>query len=213
VAVGAEGEFPFLRRAEVLRLHRALEGEVFALDDQPLVGQLRVASFDDDVGLLHARAAGGHFIRVLRRDVRPGNVHAFARDGRTFAALGAQRLGRSVELLVQDVKEALHPCLADLLRVVTFRPGEQDVAVGEVKGAGVAVVGVMGGQITDVPAGHIQFQRVAEGLGEKQDALAVVRPVRPLAEPGDLPDVRRQVIGRTVGGVRLQTERQGNRRQ
>jgi hypothetical protein len=35
---------------------------------------------------------------------------------------------------------------------------------------------------------------VAEGLGEEQDPLAVVRPVGPLAEVRDAADVRRQLV-------------------
>jgi len=45
---------------------------------------------------------------------------------------------------------------------------------------------------------EVQFHGIAKGLREEKKALAVVRPVGPLAEPCYLGDIWREVIGRAL---------------
>ena len=54
VTVGAEGEFLFLRWTEVLRLQRASEGQVAAVDNEFLIGQPGFVVLVNDIGLLHS---------------------------------------------------------------------------------------------------------------------------------------------------------------
>src|SRR5205823_2119357 len=135
IAIGAESKFLFLRGTKVLRLHRAPEWQVAAVDDELLVRELRLAIFEDNVRFLHPRTARGHFIGILRRHMRPGDVHALARDRRAFAALAAERRGGFRAALVEPVEKTLHPRLAAPFWVICLGPGQDDVAVGEVESA------------------------------------------------------------------------------
>src|ERR1041385_1966882 len=84
ITVRAEGEFALVRRAEVLGLHGALEGQIFAVNDELLMCQRRLPIFIDDIRLLHPRASGRHLIGILRSDVRPGDVHPRPGNRRSF---------------------------------------------------------------------------------------------------------------------------------
>src|SRR5205809_119526 len=79
IPVGAKGEFPLVRRTKILRLHRAAERQITAVDDQFLVRELRLPLVENDVRLLHSGTSGGHFVGILGGDVRPGDVHALTR--------------------------------------------------------------------------------------------------------------------------------------
>ena len=59
----------------------------------------------------------------------------------------------------------------------------------------------MGGEIADKASLEIDFEGVAKGFGEKQEALAVLGPISALAKGGDLFDVRREVIGWVFAGL------------
>ena len=87
--------------------------------------------------------------------------------------------------------------------------GEEDVAVGQVEGAGVAEVRVVAGQEPGRPGRQVDLVDVAEGLLDEQDPLAVVREVGPLAEEGQPGDVRREIL---VGRARRLVERLGGGR-
>jgi hypothetical protein len=75
------------------------------------------------------------------------------------------------------------------------------VPVRQVQRAGKAEVWKVRREVTDHAGREIDLHGVAERLGEKQHALAVQREVSPFTEPGQLPDVRRQIlIGRDCPG-------------
>jgi hypothetical protein len=122
-------------------------------------------------------------------------VHALARHGGAFAALGAQGLSGPAEALVQHIDKALHAGVARFAHVELLGAGEKDVAVSKVKGARVAVMRIVSGEIADGFGLEVILHRVAEGLGEEENAFAVMREVRPLSEVRQLRDVRRQVPG------------------
>ena len=117
-----------------------------------------------------------------------------ARDRRALRALRAQRRRRLRQALVEDGEEALHAARPGVLGVELLGAGEEDVAVGQVEGAGVAEMLVVAGQQPDRPGLEVDLVGVAEGLLDEQDALAVVREVGALAEEGQPGDVRREVL-------------------
>ena len=184
VAVGAEGQLALVGRAEILGLERAAEGEIPAVQDHPAILQTRRAVGRDDVRLEDPRAPLGHLIGVLGGDVRPGDVHALARDGRALRALRAKGSGLAAEVLAKDRQEALHAGVAGVLGIELRGAGEEDVAIGEVEGPRVAVVGIEPGQQPGHPGADVDLVDVAEGLLHEQDAFAVVGEVGPLAEEG-----------------------------
>ena len=57
------------------------------------------------------------------------------------------------------------------------------------------------GQIADRLGRKIQLHRIPKRLGEKQYALPVMRPVRPLTEPRYPGDVRQQMVHWTFPGL------------
>ena len=83
-----------------------------------------------------------------------------------------------------------------------FGPAEKDVAVGEIESARVAGVRIVGGQVADVSRRQIDLHGIAEGLGEEENALAVMRPVGALAEGCESKNVRGQMISWTLSGRR-----------
>ena len=91
-------------------------------------------------------------------------MHALARDSRPFAAFGAKGDRRFGAALVEDVKPALHPRFADVLRIELLRTGKKDVAIGKVKRARVAMVRIMPRQVANPLGGEIDFHRVTEGF-------------------------------------------------
>ena len=197
IAIGAEREFSFFRRSEVLRLEGALEREVAAVKNAFLVRQLRFALFVNDVGLLHSRTPRRQLVRVFDGNVGPGKVHPLARHGRALAALGAEGRGGFRQALVQDVEKTLHARVPGAGRIECRRAGKQHVAVRQIKRPSVTVMRIMRGQVADGFRFEINFQGVAEGLGEKENSPAVGRPVGPFAKRRQPGDVRRQMIGGT----------------
>ena len=126
--------------------------------------------------------------------MRPGDVHATARDRGAFGALRTQRRWRFRQALVEDGEEALNAARPGILGIELLRAGEEDVAVGQIEGAGVAEMLVVAGQQPDRPGLEVDLVGVAEGLLDEQNALAVVREVGTLAEEGEPGDVRREVL-------------------
>src|SRR6185503_3546103 len=63
ISVGEERQSLLVWRHKVLGLHRAAERQVFALQNDALMGELRRAVFISDVRLLHPRSAWLHFIK------------------------------------------------------------------------------------------------------------------------------------------------------
>src|SRR5438874_6524572 len=131
----------------------------------------------------------------------PGDMHALARNRGTFAAFCSEGGCGFGDALVEQIEKTLGPRGLWVFWVVSFRSGKKDVPVGKIKGAGIARVGEMGGEIADKASLEIDFQGVAKGFGEKQEALAVLGPISALAKGGDLFDVRREVIGWVFAGL------------
>src|SRR6266478_5890998 len=113
----------------------------------------------------------------------PRDVHTPARYGRAFAALGAEGHGGFRAGLVEDVKPALHPGLADSFWIKLLRTGKQEVAVRQVERACEAVMWKMGGEIANAFRREGNLHCVAESFREKENLLSVVRPIGALAEP------------------------------
>ena len=97
-----------------------------------------------------------------------------------------------------------------MLGVEPLGAGEQDVAVGQVEGAGVAVVRVVSRQQARLLRLQVDFVDVSEGLLQEEDPLAIVREVGTLAEKGQPGDVRRKIA---VGRRRRPVAGHGDRRE
>src|SRR6266478_8206640 len=107
----------------------------------------------------------------------PRDVHTPARYGRAFAALGAEGHGGFRAGLVEDVKPALHPGLADSFWVKLLRTGKQEVAVRQVERACEAMVWKMGGEIANAFRLKVNLHGIAKGFRKKENPLPVVRPI------------------------------------
>src|SRR3974377_414169 len=77
------------------------------------------------------------------------------------------------------------------------RAGKQDVTIGQIKRPRESTMIKVVSNRTDDPGLDFDFIRVTIGLGQEEDLLPILGPIRPLPKPGDSPDMRRQMIGRT----------------
>ena len=118
-----------------------------------------------------------------------------------FRSLDAQRLRARGAGRIQHEQPAIGPRRTDVCGIELGRSREQDVAVRQVQRACKAEVWKVRRQVADDAGRQIDLHGVAERLGEKQHALAVQGEVGPFTEPGQLPDVRRQIlVGRGRSG-------------
>ena len=82
------------------------------------------------------------------------------------------------------------------------RPGALAAHRRETAGGGLALPAACHDEHRTA-GGQIDLHGIAKRLGEKQDALAIERKVGALAEPGQPPDMRRQIlVGRDRSGGR-----------
>ena len=124
IVVGAEDQLPLLGRPVVLRLERGLERQIAAVEDLPLIGELRHALFVDDVCFVDLRRSRRHVAAgKLRRPVRPREVHSLPRRHRSLRGLDGQRVRAGVELRARYRKSA-EPGDANPQRAILSRPGK-----------------------------------------------------------------------------------------
>ena len=83
-----------------------------------------------------------------------------------------------------------------VLRIEGFRPGKQDIAIGQIERPRVAQMVVMVRHRPDDFGGHVGFIDVPVGLGQEQNLFAIMRPIGPLAEISQPGDPGREMVRR-----------------
>src|SRR5271157_1031716 len=106
---------------------------------------------------------------------------------------------RPIQVLAKNRQEALHSGVCGVFGVELGRTGTQDVAAGQIKGSGIAMMRIKPGQKAGSPGLDLDLVDISERLLDEQDALAVVRELGALAESGQASDVCRKILVRRGG--------------
>jgi len=106
---------------------------------------------------------------------------------------------RPIQVFAKNRQGALHSGACGVFGVELGRTGKQDVAAGQIKGSGIAMVRIKPGQKAGNPGLDLDLVDVPERLLDEQDALAVVREIGTLAEASQASDVCRKILVRRSG--------------
>jgi len=119
----------------------------------------------------------------------PPGLHYISCPAATLVSSGSDRARR----------ETLHPRFTGFLRIECFRPGEKNIAVGQIERASIAMMREMRRQVANLFRGKVQFHGSPKVLrGTKFSSI--VRPIRAFSERCHMSNVRGQVISRTFAG-------------
>jgi hypothetical protein len=126
---------------------------------------------------------------------RPRHAQPLARDRGALPDRAVDHGRRLRQRPIEEVHHALTPAGSAREEVVTVRQVERapetDLRVAREER-----------DAADLAGGELELLDLAARLRQVQDPFAVSREVRALADVADLADVRRELVGREVRGVR-----------